>query len=94
MPPVVQRIVLTLVVLVVGWFALPLSAALLDRWLEGGLLVVALLLAAVVCGGAGALLPGAAGRDATRLRGALVGAAGGMVMAVVSTIVLFLIIAG
>lgn len=94
MPVVAQRVILTLVVLVIGWLALPLSAALLDGVLEGGLFVVALLFAALVCGGVGALLPGAIGPESPRWRSALLGTALGMAATVISTIALFVLIAG
>ena len=89
-----QRIVLVLVSLVAGWFALPLSALLLDQVLEGGLLVVALVAAAAVCAGAGALLPDAAGAGASRARGAVLGAVLGLVVTLVSVVVLFVLISG
>jgi hypothetical protein len=93
-PALAQRALLAFVVLVVGWLALPLSATLLDGVLEGGLLVVALLLAALVGGAAGALLPGVVGPDSPRWRSALLGAALGMAATVISTIALFVIISG
>ena len=89
-----QRILLVLVALVVGWFALPLTALFLDTVLEGGLLVVALVGAVGVCAGVGALLPEAAGAGAPRIRGALLGAALGAVATLVCVVVLFVLIAG
>lgn len=89
-----QRVVLVLVALVVGWFALPVTALLLDSVLEGGLLVVALLGAAAVGGVAGALLPSAAGEHASRARGAVLGAVLAAAGTVIGVVVLFVLVAG
>lgn len=87
-----QRIVLVLVAVVVGWFALPVTALFLDTVLEGGLVAVAVVAAAALCAGAGAVLPDAAGAGASRARGALLGAVLGVVALSVSMAVLFVLI--
>jgi hypothetical protein len=90
-----QRIALVLACLVVGWFALPMTALLLDTRVDENLLLpIAALATMGLCGAVGALLRRAAGEQASALRGAVLGAAIGLGCLVVSVVALILLLAG
>jgi hypothetical protein len=91
----VQRVVAVVVLLVGGGMSLPLSAAFLDGQDTENLVLPAQLLGMALLGAAvGALLPGLAGPEATRGRGAKVGAVVGLVMAFVGVAVFWLLLNG
>ena len=84
-----------LVLLVLGVISLPLVASVVDgEGTENWILPVQLLVMAVVGAFAGWLVPQLGGRDASRRRGILVGAALGVAAGVVGLIVFFLLLNG
>ena len=92
---VVQRWAAVLILLVLGIFSLPVTAYFFDEpgtenWILPTALAVMAGLGAVV----GSLLPGLAGRGASRRRGALIGAAVGIGALAIGVIVFFLLISG
>src|SRR5690242_9373105 len=91
----VAVVVALLVLLVLGVVSLPLSASVLDgEGTENWILPVQLAAMALVGALAGWLVPALGGRDASRRRGVLVGAALGVGAAVVGLAVFFLLLNG
>lgn len=91
-----QRPLALLILLVVGVLSLPISAAFEGEGdnAENWILPIAFGGAAVVGALVGAVLPGLAGREASRARGMRVGAIVGVAMLVLGTVVFFLILSG
>ena len=90
-----QRVVALLVLLILGVVSLPLVASVLDgEGTENWILPVQLLLMALVGAVVGWFLPRLAGRDATKRRGAVVGAVVGVAAGILGLLVFFLLLNG
>ena len=90
-----QRWTAVLLLLVFGIFSLPVAAAFSDsegseNWILPGAVALIVVLGAIV----GYLLPGIAGPEATRARGALIGAVVGVGMLVLGVVIFFLLLSG
>lgn len=90
-----QRWIAVLVLLVLGIFSLPVAASFSDsegseNWILPGAVALIVVLGALV----GVVLPGIAGPDATRARGAVTGAVVGVVLLVVGVVIFFLLLNG
>src|SRR5688572_10611125 len=90
-----QRWAAVLLLLVLGIFSLPVAALFSDsegseNWILPGAIALIVVLGALV----GAALPGIAGPEASRARGALVGALVGVGMLVVGVVIFFLLLSG
>lgn len=93
--PAMTRVGVLVLLLVLGVVSLPLVAAVLDgQGTENWVLPAQLLLMAAVGALAGRLVPTLGGRDATRRRGVVVGAALGVGCAVLGLVVFFLLLSG
>jgi hypothetical protein len=84
-----------LLLLVLGIFSLPVAASFSDsegseNWILPGAIALMVVIGAVV----GSLLPGLAGPEATRGRGALIGAVVGVGMLVLGVVIFFLLLSG
>jgi hypothetical protein len=89
------RAAAVLVLLVLGVVSLPLVATVLDgAGTENWILPVQLVLMAALGALVGWLVPALAGREATRRRGLLVGAAVGVGCAVLGLVLFFLLLSG
>jgi hypothetical protein len=91
-----SRLLAAVVLSVTGFFSMPVTALFMDdtRVLENLILPAAVVLNALLGTGLGAALPSIAGVEATRSRGAAVGALAGAVTMVVAAAILFILIAG
>jgi hypothetical protein len=90
-----QRWTALLILLVLGIFSLPVTAYFFDGdGAENWIIPVAVVLMAVLGAVVGSMLPGLAGPGATQQRGAMIGAAVGVVMLVVGIVVFFLLLSG
>lgn len=88
-----QRLLLAVLALGIGWLVLPITALLGER-LGDATLPVALLVSFLIGLAAGALLPEAAGSGSSRLRGGLVGAVLFLLATILATVVLWVIVTG
>src|SRR5689334_13873000 len=90
-----QRWTAVVILLVLGIFSLPVSAAFFDgEGSENWLVPVAVVIMLVIGAAVGAMLPGLAGAGATQQRGAMIGAAVGVAMLVLGIVVFFLLLSG
>ena len=90
-----QRILAVVILLVLGIFSLPVTAYFFDdEGTENWIIPVAVVLMAVLGALVGSMLPGIAGAGATQRRGAMIGAAVGIGMLVLSVVIFFLLLSG
>jgi hypothetical protein len=90
-----QRILAVVILLVLGILSLPVSAYFFDgEGSENWIIPVAVALMVILGALVGSRLPGIAGADATRRRGAFIGAAVGVGMLVLGVVIFFLLLSG
>ena len=88
-----QRILAVVILLVLGILSLPVSAYFFDgEGTENWIFPVAVALMVVFGALVGSRLPGIAGAEATKRRGALIGAAVGVGMLLLGTLIFFVLI--